>query len=72
MLYIDTTNERIYRWDEASATYRCVGWGVNDGDDVLLTAQEEESPAPEISTYILDGNADAETEDAIIDGNTNE
>lgn len=72
-LYIDTSNERTYRWDEASAAYRCVGWGINDGDEVILTAQEEgETPTPEICIYILDGNADAETESAVIDGNTNE
>lgn len=72
-LYIDTSNERTYRWDEASAAYRCVGWGINDGDEVVLTAQEEgETPTPEIDTYILDGNADAETETTTIDGNTNE
>ena len=73
VLYIDTASERIFRWDEASAAYRCVGWGINDGDEVILTAQEDgESPAPEIGIYILDGNADAETESAVIDGNANE
>lgn len=72
-LYIDTTNERTYRWDEASAAYRCVGWGINDGDEVILTAQEEgETPTPEIDTYILDGNASEETASAVVDGNTNE
>lgn len=73
MLYIDTSNERTYRWDEASAAYRCVGWGINDGDEVVLTAQEEgETPTPEIDMYILDGNASEETASAVVDGNTNE
>lgn len=72
-LYIDTSNERTYRWDKASAAYRCVGWGINDGDEMVLTAQEEgETPTPEIDMYILDGNASKETASAVVDGNTNE
>lgn len=71
-LYIDTSDERVYRWDKASAAYRCVGWGINDGDEVILTAQGDESPTPEVTGYILDGNADAGTEAATIDGSETE
>lgn len=71
-LYIDTVNESIYRWDEASAAYRCVGWGINDGDEVILTAQEETGPDSEIDTYILDGNTSEEAASAVVDGNTDE
>ena len=41
MLYIDTANERAYRWDEAAAVYRCVGWGIDSSDEIILSAQDE-------------------------------
>lgn len=40
-LYIDTANERAYRWDEAAAVYRCVGWGIDSSDEIILSAQDE-------------------------------
>lgn len=41
MLYIDTANERAYRWDEAAVAYRCVGWGIDSSDEIILSAQDE-------------------------------
>ena len=35
-LYIDTTADKSYRWDETGLCYKCIGVGIDDEDELIL------------------------------------
>ena len=36
VLYIDTTADKSYRWDETGLCYKCIGVGIDDEDELIL------------------------------------
>ena len=36
VLYIDTTADKSYRWDETGLCYKCLGVGIDDEDELIL------------------------------------